>query len=176
MVQCVKCGNEKPGLPNPPFRAGTRLAPLGVEIQEKICGDCYREWIAMSVKLVNETRLDTADPRGQELWLTQMKLFLNLAPATENGDPWARFLNQRVAVETTGGVKTLATLVNCAPDKLTFADFDGNAVPPGFAPSASGGHGGSGSGSIPRDAVVTLAAAPSVAPGAAAPPAAPHSH
>src|ERR1019366_8437461 len=104
-VHCLKCSGDKPGLPNPPFRAGTRLAPLGLEIQEKICGDCYREWIAMSVKLINELRLDTTDPRGQELWLGQMKTFLNLAPPAENSDPWARFLNQRVAVETTGGVK-----------------------------------------------------------------------
>jgi hypothetical protein len=29
LVQCIKCGEEKPGLANPPFRAGTKLGDLG---------------------------------------------------------------------------------------------------------------------------------------------------
>ena len=99
-VKCIKCGEEKPGLAAPPFRPGTKLAPLGAEIQQKICSGCYKDWIAMSVKLVNELRLDTTDPRGQELWLKQMKIFLNL---DESSDPWSRHLDKRVVVETADG-------------------------------------------------------------------------
>lgn len=146
LVNCQKCGEEKPGLPNPPFRAGTKLADLGVEIQEKICSSCYKDWINMSVKLVNELRLDTTDPRGQEIWLKQMKIFLALDP--ETADPWARYLDKRVLVETVGGVRVGATLLEARSDLLVLADFEGGALPEGFEPGAA-----KGSGTISRDHV-----------------------
>ena len=150
-VQCIKCGSEKPAMARPPFRAGTKLAELGTEIQSKICDACYRDWIAMSVKLVNELRLDTTDPRGQEMWLKQMRLFLNLDGGSD--DAWSRFLDKRVTVETVGGERVTATLLGATPDALNLAEFDGNVIPPGFAPSATGARG---SATIPRDAVKTL--------------------
>ena len=67
IVKCTRCGESRDGLAFPPFRAGTRLADLGVQVQENICKPCWDEWIGMSVKLVNETRMDTTDPRGQAL-------------------------------------------------------------------------------------------------------------
>jgi len=146
LVQCTKCGEEKPALPNPPFRAGTKLADLGVEIQQRICASCYKDWINMSVKLVNEMRLDTTDPRGQQVWLSQMRTFLALDPAT--ADPWARHLDKRVAVELTSGLKVTATLLDAKEDSLTLADFDGAALPEGFSPGNA-----KGSGTIPRDRV-----------------------
>jgi Fe-S cluster biosynthesis and repair protein YggX len=156
-VQCTRCGNEREALPNPPFRAGTKLEALGREVQEKICKACYKEWLDMSVKLVNETRMDTTDPRGQQLWLDQMRAFLNLGGG-EGGaaDPWARFLNQRVRVETTAGTKAVATLIGADPSALNFAEFDGGGVPDGFKPSATGARG---SASIARDAVRTIESA-----------------
>jgi hypothetical protein len=87
----------------------------------------------MSVKLVNELRLDTTDPRGQELWLKQMKIFLNL---DESSDPWARHLDKRVVVETADGRSITATLIGADDHRLTFSDFDG-PVPAGFARSAA---------------------------------------
>lgn len=146
LVQCTKCGEEKPGLAAPPFRAGTKLAELGVEIQQKICSSCYKDWINMSVKLVNELRLDTTDPRGQEIWLKQMKTFLALDPAT--ADPWARHLDKRVAVELVTGARVLGTLLEAREDQLILADFDGGGLPEGFAAGAARG-----SGTIPRDRV-----------------------
>jgi Fe-S cluster biosynthesis and repair protein YggX len=153
-VQCVKCGQEREAMANPPFRPGTKLADLGVEIQSKVCAPCYKDWIAMSVKLVNETRMDTTDPRGQQLWLEQMKSFLNLGGGSS--DPWARFLNQRVTVQTTGGISTVATLIGLEDDRLNFAEFEGGTVPAGFTASATGARG---SASIARDAITTLDAA-----------------
>ncbi len=149
-IRCIKCGEEKPALAAPPFRAGTKLADLGVEIQQKVCAPCYRDWINMSVKLVNEMRLDTTDPRGQEMWLKQMKLFLNLDGSAS--DPWMRHLDKPVAVETTGGVRARATLVGATADTLTLADFEGGSIPAGFTPST----GARGSATIARDAVKTL--------------------
>jgi Fe-S cluster biosynthesis and repair protein YggX len=154
MVQCVKCAQQREGMANPPFRPGTKLADLGREIQENVCAACYKDWIAMSVKLVNETRMDTTDPRGQQLWLEQMRSFLNLGGGA--ADPWSRFLNKRVRVETTGGVRTEATLIGVEPERLNFAEFEGGAIPSGFSPSATGARG---SASIARDAVKTIDAA-----------------
>ena len=36
---------------------------LGRLIQEKVCADCWREWLAMGVKVINELRLDFSDDR-----------------------------------------------------------------------------------------------------------------
>lgn len=146
LVQCTKCNEEKPSLANPPFRAGTRLADLGLEIQQKICAACYKDWINMSVKLVNELRLDTTDPRGQEMWLKQMKTFLALDPAT--ADPWARHLDKRVALELVDGAKVVGTLLEAREDLLILADFEGGALPEGFTAGAA-----KGSGTVARDRV-----------------------
>jgi len=150
-VHCVKCGLDREGMANPPFRPGTKLAELGAEVQSKICATCYREWIGMSVKLVNETRMETTDPRAQALWLSQMRQFLNLDEGT--GDPWARFLNQRVRVQTREGTVSTATLVGLDEGTLSLAEFEGGTVPAGFAPSVTGA---SGSATIARDHVSTL--------------------
>lgn len=146
-VSCIKCNEEKPGLAAPPFRAGTKLGELGAEIQQKICGACYKDWIAMSVKLVNELRLDTTDPRGQELWLKQMKVFLNLDTAS---DPWSRHLDKRVVIETADGRTINATLIGADDHRLTFSDFD-DGIPAGFATGAN-----KGAATLGRDAIKTI--------------------
>jgi len=145
-VQCTKCGEEKPALASPPFRPGTKLADLGAEIQQKICAGCYRDWINMSVKLVNELRIDTTDPRGQEIWLKQMKTFLALDPA--GADPWARHLNKRVAIELADGRRVVATLLDASEQALSLAEFDGGSIPEGFTATGTRG-----SATIARDAV-----------------------
>ena len=134
----------------PPFRAGTRLEGLGKEIFENICDPCYQDWIKMSVKLVNEMRLDTTDPGGQAIWLEQMKSFLGVGGSA--ADPWGRFLDKRVTVETRAGTKVVATLIGLAADSLNLAEFEGG-MPEGFKPSTTGAKG---SGTIARDSVLTL--------------------
>ncbi len=153
-VACKKCGLTREGLAAPPFRKGTKLEDTGREVHENICASCYKDWIGMSVKLVNEMRLDTTDPRAQQLWLSQMRTFLGLDGGAS--DPWAQFLDKRVRVETVGGVKTSATLIGSTPEQLNFAEFEGGAPPDGFTPSTTGAKG---SATIPRDAVRTIEAA-----------------
>jgi Fe-S cluster biosynthesis and repair protein YggX len=51
---------------------------LGKEIYEKICADCWREWIAMGTKVINELRLPLSDPQAQKIFDQHMKEFLNL--------------------------------------------------------------------------------------------------
>ena len=72
-VQCARCHRVAAKLPKPPFKG-----PQGQEIFEKICADCWREWIPMGTKVINELRLPLNDPQAQKLYDQHMLEFLNL--------------------------------------------------------------------------------------------------
>ena len=72
-VLCARCHRSAPKLPKPPFKG-----PNGQEIFEKICTDCWREWIPMGTKVINELRLPLNDPQAQKLYDQHMMEFLNL--------------------------------------------------------------------------------------------------
>src|ERR1700710_602521 len=48
-VQCKRCGKIGPRLPRPPFRN-----VVGQEIYESTCTDCWKAWIGMGTKVINE--------------------------------------------------------------------------------------------------------------------------
>ena len=72
-VLCARCHRVAAKLPKPPFKG-----PNGQEIFEKICADCWREWIPMGTKVINELRLPLNDPQAQKLYDQHMLEFLNL--------------------------------------------------------------------------------------------------
>jgi Fe-S cluster biosynthesis and repair protein YggX len=72
-VQCRRCGMVKRRLPAPPFSNA-----MGREIYEKVCNDCWREWIGMGTKVINELRLPLSDPQAQKIFDQHMIEFLNL--------------------------------------------------------------------------------------------------
>ena len=72
-IQCARCGQVKPKMASPPFRNAQ-----GQMIQGKICADCWREWIGMGTKVINELRLPLNDPQAQKLYDQHMLEFLNL--------------------------------------------------------------------------------------------------
>ncbi len=72
-VLCSRCGQVGRKLPAPPFRNDQ-----GRMILEKICADCWREWIGMGTKVINELRLPLNDPQAQKLYDQHMYEFLNL--------------------------------------------------------------------------------------------------
>ena len=72
-VLCSRCGRVGRRLPNPPFRN-----PQGQLIQSKVCADCWREWIGMGTKVINELRLPLSDPQAQKIFDQHMMEFLNL--------------------------------------------------------------------------------------------------
>lgn len=72
-IQCARCGKVMPKMANPPFRNDQ-----GRMIQEKICADCWREWIGMGTKVINELRLPLNDPQAQKIYDQHMLEFLNL--------------------------------------------------------------------------------------------------
>ena len=73
-TQCHRCGQIKPKMAHPPFSSAQ-----GKLIQEKICPDCWREWIGMGTKVINELRLPLSDPQAQKVFDQHMMEFLNLA-------------------------------------------------------------------------------------------------
>jgi Fe-S cluster biosynthesis and repair protein YggX len=74
-VLCNRCGRIGPRLPEPPFSNA-----LGKEIQDKTCAPCWREWIGMGTKVINEMRLPLSDPQAQKIFDQHMIEFLNLRP------------------------------------------------------------------------------------------------
>ena len=72
-VLCVRCNKISRKMSAPPFRNA-----LGQEIFAKVCADCFREWIGMGTKVINELRLPMNDPQAQKVYDQHMKEFLNL--------------------------------------------------------------------------------------------------
>lgn len=72
-VRCVRCGQVKPRMVRQPFKTA-----LGKEIFDKVCNDCWREWISMGTKVINELRLPMSDPSAQRVYDQHMVEFLNL--------------------------------------------------------------------------------------------------
>ena len=72
-VLCRRCGLVKRRIPSRPFSNA-----LGGEIYEKICNYCWREWIGMGTKVINELRLPLSDPHAQKIFDQHMIEFLNL--------------------------------------------------------------------------------------------------
>ena len=72
-VQCKRCGQVTGKMPRPPFSA-----QQGVMIWNNICPNCWREWIGMGTKVINELRLPLNDPQAQKVYDQHMLDFLNL--------------------------------------------------------------------------------------------------
>jgi Fe-S cluster biosynthesis and repair protein YggX len=72
-VHCKRCGRVARKLPSQPFSNAQ-----GKEIFENICADCWREWIGMGTKVINELRLPLSDPQAQKIFDQHMREFLNL--------------------------------------------------------------------------------------------------
>lgn len=72
-VLCSRCGQAGQRLPKPPFRNAQ-----GKLIYEHVCAPCWKEWIAMGTKVINELRLPLNEPEAQRVFDKHMIEFLNL--------------------------------------------------------------------------------------------------
>lgn len=72
--RCRRCGAPGPRLSSPPMRGD-----LGQQVFEHICASCWREWIGMGTKVINELRLDLRDEAAQDVYDHYMKEFLGLS-------------------------------------------------------------------------------------------------
>ena len=79
MVNCKKLGRQAPGLERPPFSG-----ELGNQIFESVSAEAWQDWQQnMMIKIINEYRLNLADPQQYESLLKQMAAYLNLDGATQ---------------------------------------------------------------------------------------------
>jgi Fe-S cluster biosynthesis and repair protein YggX len=70
MVQCVKLGRELEGLDRPPYPG-----ELGKRIYENVSKEAWQGWIRYQTMLVNENRLNLADPQARKYLATQMESY-----------------------------------------------------------------------------------------------------
>lgn len=71
--QCSRCGRPDTKLAKPPFKG-----PLGQKIFDNVCSNCWREWIPMGTKVINELALVLSTPTGQQMYDQYMQEFLQL--------------------------------------------------------------------------------------------------
>ncbi len=77
-VNCTCCGNEGPALPAPPF-----MDAMGQEILENTCGSCWKAWLEMQVKLINEYSLLPVNPEHGAILEQNLNAFLKLPSASD---------------------------------------------------------------------------------------------
>ncbi|MCC7290991.1 MAG: Fe(2+)-trafficking protein [Phycisphaerales bacterium] len=70
---CARCGRPSGKLEKPPFKG-----PLGLRIHEQVCQVCWREWIGMGTKVINEMGLQLANRAHQDTYDQYMIEFLQL--------------------------------------------------------------------------------------------------
>ena len=68
MVHCVKLGREAEGLDRPPYPG-----ELGKRIFENVSKEAWQGWIRYQTMLVNENRLNLADPQARKYLAAQME-------------------------------------------------------------------------------------------------------
>lgn len=67
-VQCVKLGREADGLDFPPYPG-----ELGKRIFSSVSKEAWRQWLELQKMLVNENRLNLADPKARKYLAEQME-------------------------------------------------------------------------------------------------------
>ncbi len=72
-VLCCHCGREAPKLGERPFKG-----ELGEKVLAHVCGGCWKEWLAMGTKVINELQLDFSKPQANETYDSHMIEFLQL--------------------------------------------------------------------------------------------------
>ena len=74
IVRCVKFEKDLPGLEKPPFSG-----EVGQKIFEHVSKQAWLSWRdEVQIKVLNEYRLNMANPRDYQFLVDQMLLFLNL--------------------------------------------------------------------------------------------------
>jgi Fe-S cluster biosynthesis and repair protein YggX len=65
-VKCVKLGREAEGLEHPPYPGA-----LGKRIWENVSREAWAQWLKQQTMLVNENRLNLADPKARKYLMEQ---------------------------------------------------------------------------------------------------------
>ncbi|MGB5079252.1 MAG: oxidative damage protection protein [Burkholderiales bacterium] len=68
LVKCVKLGREAEGFDHPPYPG-----ELGKRIYESVSKEAWQGWIRHQTMLINENRLNLADPRARKYLAEQLE-------------------------------------------------------------------------------------------------------
>src|SRR5947207_8145247 len=68
MVKCIKLGRDAEGLDLPPYPG-----ELGKRIYENVSKEAWQAWIKHQTILINENKLNLADPRARKYLAEQME-------------------------------------------------------------------------------------------------------
>jgi len=71
--RCSRCGRPHGRLEKPPFKGA-----LGEKVAQNVCLTCWREWIGMGTKVINELGLALSRPESQQTYDQYMVEFLQL--------------------------------------------------------------------------------------------------
>jgi Fe-S cluster biosynthesis and repair protein YggX len=71
IVNCIKLKREAEGLDFPPYPG-----EIGTRIWQSISKEAWKEWKQVQTRLINENRLNLADPRARKYLVQQMERFL----------------------------------------------------------------------------------------------------
>ena len=74
--RCSRCGQPDGQLPEPPFKG-----PPSEKVYAQTCANCWREWIQMGTKVINELGLALSTSAGQAAYDQYMVEFLQLEEA-----------------------------------------------------------------------------------------------
>jgi Fe-S cluster biosynthesis and repair protein YggX len=72
-LRCSRCGRPSKRMERPPFKG-----ELGQRVQDNVCQTCWREWVSMGTKVINELGLQLANPKSQEAYDEHMIEFLQI--------------------------------------------------------------------------------------------------
>jgi Fe-S cluster biosynthesis and repair protein YggX len=72
-ISCSRCGSTRAGLDAAPLPGA-----VGELVLQQTCTTCWRDWLGMQVKLMNENRLTPADPEHYAYLVREMRTFLGL--------------------------------------------------------------------------------------------------
>jgi len=68
MVNCVKLGREAEGMDFPPM-----LGDIGKRLFENVSKEAWQQWIRYQTMLINENRLNLADPQARKYLAEQVQ-------------------------------------------------------------------------------------------------------
>ena len=64
--------------------------PLRDQVRETICGRCWRAWLEVQIKVINEFALNLGDARSHAIIEAHARDFLGLSDGSETGMDFAR--------------------------------------------------------------------------------------
>lgn len=71
--RCARCSQPAKRMPKKPFKG-----ELGERVWNSVCEACWKEWVSMGTKVINELGLQLASPQAQQIYDQHMAEFLQI--------------------------------------------------------------------------------------------------